>query len=132
MIKAIKKGYYFNVGGGVAKKSMVLASDVCKFLIDASSVGGIYNLTDGNHPNFNNLSKLISNQIGRSRPLNMPIFVARFLGLIGDFFGEKFPINSEKLKKITSTLTFDDSKARSLFGWSPETVMKGFRISKDK
>jgi hypothetical protein len=28
MINGIRRGYYFNIGGGCAKKSMVLAEDV--------------------------------------------------------------------------------------------------------
>jgi hypothetical protein len=33
--------------------------------------------------------------------------------------------------KITSTLTFDDSKARNAFGWKPTPVLEGFKIIKD-
>jgi nucleoside-diphosphate-sugar epimerase len=32
MLRAIKNGYYFNIAGGNANKSMVLASDISKFL----------------------------------------------------------------------------------------------------
>jgi putative ABC transport system permease protein len=40
MIKGIKKGYYFNIAGGKAKKSIVLAEDVAKrFFGDENPVG---------------------------------------------------------------------------------------------
>jgi nucleoside-diphosphate-sugar epimerase len=128
MIYAIKKGYYFNMSGGTARKSMVLASDVAKFILKAAEVGGTYNLTDGYHPNFNELSHCIAKQINRNYVPNMPIFFAKILAFVGDIVGEKFPINSNKFNKITSTLTFDDSKAREAFGWNPTPVLKGFKI----
>lgn len=119
MIKAIQKRYYFNIGGGKAKKSMVLAEDVARFIPIISPVGGTYNLTDGVHPSFSDLSNAIANK----KIKNLPLFIAKIIGYLGDPLGEKAPINSLKIKKITSNLTFDDSKARSL-GWKSQSVLK--------
>ena len=58
----------------------------------------------------------------------MPLFFAKVLAKIGDLIGDKFPINSNKLSKIMSPLTFDDSKARKAFGWNPSLVIEGFKI----
>lgn len=131
MIRGIKKGYYFNVAGGFAKKSMVLASDIARFIISASETGGIYNLSDGCHPTFNDLSKKISSQIGKTFVPNLPKLIVLILAKFGDLFGNKFPINSLKLLKITSTLTFDDTKARMAFGWNPSPVLEFFNIQQD-
>lgn len=131
MIRGINKRYYFNIAGGNAKKSMVLASDIAKFILKVAEVGGTYNLTDGTHPTFNELSKSISINLGKPFVPNMPLFIAKVLAKIGDRLGNAFPINSDKLSKITSTLTFDDSKARNAFGWKPTTVLEGFKITKD-
>jgi nucleoside-diphosphate-sugar epimerase len=131
MIRGIKKGYYFNIGGGGAKKSMVLASDIAKFIFKAANVGGTYNLTDGIHPTFHDLSKSISQNIGKSFVPNLPLFIAKFLAKIGDILGNDFPLNSNKLSKITSTLTFDDSKARVAFGWNPTPVLESFKLHED-
>ena len=119
MIKAIQKGYYFNIGGGNAKKSMVLAEDVARFIPIIAPVGGTYNLTDGVHPSFSDLSNAIANK----KIKNLPLFIAKIIGYLGDLLGEKAPINSLKIKKITSNLTFDDSKARSL-GWKSQSVLE--------
>ncbi|GAA3779542.1 NAD-dependent epimerase/dehydratase family protein [Flavobacterium ginsengiterrae] len=124
MIKAIEKGYYFNIAGGGARKSMVLAKDVADFIPKVSEIGGIYNLTDGTHPSFYELSKVISKQKGKKMPFNLPMSLARTIGKIGDLLGNKFPINTSRLKKITSDLTFDDSKARKKIGWNPMNVLK--------
>jgi nucleoside-diphosphate-sugar epimerase len=129
MIKGVERGYYFNIAGGRAQKSMVLASDVARCILKASEIGGIYNLTDGYHPTFNELSSTISLQLGRKFVPNLPLFFAKILAKIGDLIGDNFPINSIKLSKITSPLTFDDSKARKAFGWNPSLVLEGFKIS---
>ena len=129
MIKGIKKGYYFNISGGKSQKSMVLVSDVAQCLLKVSEVGGIYNLTDGYHPSFSELSRNISLQLGKKFVPNIPLVFAKILASIGDLIGDRFPINSSKLAKIISPLTFDDSKAREAFGWDPTPVLEGFKIS---
>jgi nucleoside-diphosphate-sugar epimerase len=129
MINGLKSGFYFNIAGGKARKSMVLAIDVAKYILKASEIGGIFNLTDGYHPSFFELSEIISRQLGKSRSKNLPFWLAKGLARTGDIFGEKAPLNSAKLHKITSDLTFDDSKAREAFGWHPTPVLEGFNIS---
>ena len=127
MIKSIKMGYYFNINGGKAKKSMVMADDVSKIILKASELGGTFNLTDGNHPNFYQLSYSIAKQLNKNLFLNMPLFIAKLLSKIGDFIGMNF-FDSLKLNKIISDLTFDDSKAREVLGWKPNSVIKNIRI----
>lgn len=119
MIKAIELGYYFNIDGGKAKKSMVLARDVAKFIPIVAAVGGIYNLTDGTNPSFNQLSFAISGK----KSFNLPLSLTRVIGKIGDFLGDRSPITSLKVEKIISELTFNDSKARALLNWNPEPVL---------
>jgi nucleoside-diphosphate-sugar epimerase len=131
MIKGIKIGYYFNIAGGKAKKSIVLAEDVAKSILNVAEIGGIYNLTDGYHPSFSELSNHISIQFGKGKPMNMPMWLARIIAKFGDLFGSKAPLNTNKLKKINSDLTFDDSKAREAFGWNPTPVLEGFKINID-
>lgn len=131
MIHGIKKGYYFNIAGGNAKKSMVLASDIAKFILNAAEIGGTFNLTDGMDPTFNELSKCISQNLKKSIVPNIPFIIANVLAKIGDLLGNHFPINSCKLSKITSTLTFDDSKARLAFGWNPTPILEGFKLNEN-
>ncbi len=123
MVNSIKKGYYFNIAGGLANKSMVLAEDVANILLKASEIGGIYNLTDGFHPNFYELSNAIAESSGIKRLFNIPFFIAKSIALVGDFVGSKFPLNSHKLKKITNDLTFDDTKAKEILSWNPNKVL---------
>jgi nucleoside-diphosphate-sugar epimerase len=129
MIKGIKKGYYFNIAGGLAKKSMVLLKDVAIVIPNVSEIGGIYNLTDGYHPSFYELSTFIAKQLGKSKVLNIPFVLAKMAAICGDFLGEKFPLNSNKLDKINSSLTFDDAKAKKSFAWNPTRVLDGFKLN---
>lgn len=124
MIKGIKSGYYFNIAGGQAKKSMVMASDVAKCIKTVAPIGGIYNLTDGFNPNFKQLSAHIANQLNKKVPKNIANWIAVFLANIGDLLGKKSPFNSYKLSKIKAHLTFDDAKARNTFGWQPQKVLE--------
>ena len=124
MVKAINKSYYFNIAGGIAEKSMVLAIDVAKLITQIAPIGGTYNITDGFHPDFKSLSAVIATSKSKNQPHNIPFFLANILGFIGDFLGNKTPINTLKIKKITSDLTFDDSKVRNLLKFKTESVLE--------
>ncbi|RZJ99328.1 MAG: NAD-dependent epimerase/dehydratase family protein, partial [Flavobacterium sp.] len=128
MIEGIKKGYYFNIGGGKARKSIVLAADVARLIPTAAKVGGIYNLTDGFHPSFYELSKVISSQLEIRKVKNMSAIIAKGISIVGDILGPAAPLNNKKFVKITSDLTFDDTKARKLLDWKPIPVLEGFNI----
>jgi nucleoside-diphosphate-sugar epimerase len=124
MLRAIEKGYYFNIGGGKARKSMVLVQDVTAFIPIVASVGGVYNLTDGFHPSFYELSSAISLNKNKKIPFNLPLILAKTIGYFGDLLEKKAPINSLKIKKIISNLTFDDAKARDVLNWNPQSVLE--------
>ena len=126
MINAIKNGFYFNISGGTSKKSMVLLSDIGEYILLASNLGGIFNLTDGYNPNFYELSNHIARSYKKKIVFNLPFWLANFFAKLGDFIGPKFLFNSFKLTKIMNSLTFDDSKARNSFGWRPTSVLIGF------
>jgi len=123
MIKGIKKGYYFNIAGGKARKSMVLASDVAKLIPKVAKIGGVYNLTDGHHPSFAALSTSIARQLDKAKPINIPLWLAKIMAMTGNLLGTRAPINTSKLNKITSDLTFDDSHAKEKLDWSPTPVL---------
>jgi nucleoside-diphosphate-sugar epimerase len=128
MINAIKKNYYFNISNINPRKSMVLAQDVSNIILKASEVGGVYNLTDGDHPSFVDLSKCISRQLNKSNVLTLPYFIVKLLGKIGDKLIPILPINSKKLSRMANDLTFDDTKAKIAFNWHPAKVLDGFKI----
>lgn len=132
MISAIKKGFYVSIDGGKARKSIVMAKDVAAVIPLAVRHPGIYNLTDGYNAAFNELESIIAQQLHKSKPLNIPLAIAKFLGVCGDIIDKilpgKSPITSSKIEKIKSTLTFNDEKARHTFGWNPSRVIDTFKI----
>ncbi len=126
MLNGIKKGYYFNINGGAAKKSMVLAEDVARVISRAAEIGGIFNLTDGQHPSFSLLSTAMAKSLDKPAPRSLPMKLGKGLARIGDYFGPQSPINTQKFTRLTSTLTFDDSRARHLLNWQPTPVLTHF------
>jgi nucleoside-diphosphate-sugar epimerase len=119
--KAIAGGYYVRIKGNKARKSVVLAEDVARLLPDLSGKQGIYNLTDGVHPFFSEIEDALSWEAGKAIRFSMPLFILRWAARAGDWF-PFFPVNSLKLKKMTSSLTFSDEKARRELGWSPRAA----------
>ena len=129
MINGIITGKYLNIGGGKARKSILMADDIVTLIAKSASLGGIYNVCDDHHPSFHELEQLISEQIGVKRPKSIPYFIAKSLAVIGDLLGTKAPINSAKLDKIVKSLTFSNEKARSKLKWQPIDVLSNFKIS---
>lgn len=128
MINGIKTGRYLRIAGGKARKSVLMVQDIANIIPLLAEKGGIYNLCDSEHPSFHNLEKLISTHLGKSEPVSIPYFVAKGLALVGDCLGKRAPINSNKLDKITKSLTFSNVKARKELGWEPLKVMDNFTI----
>ncbi|GAB3025416.1 NAD-dependent epimerase/dehydratase family protein [Niabella terrae] len=123
MILGIQKGRYLNIGGSPARKSIVWGGDVAKLAPKLLYTSGIFNLTDRRHPNFDELSRKIALALGKKKPKTVPTIVGYLMGKIGDLVGERFPINSLKIRKLTSSLTFNDDKAVKELGWEPSSVL---------
>lgn len=128
MIRGIRSGHYLSIGKANARKSIVWAHDVASVIPDVAERGGIYNLTDGEHPTFHELEHEIAEGLGKKDPWKIPLSAARLLAFTGDILGDKFPINTDKLKKITATLTFDDKRAKTLLNWRPSSVAEKIRL----
>lgn len=127
MINAIQNGYYFNIAGCNCKKSMVMGKDVAAIIKTAAATGGIFNLTDGYHPGIVEISSLVATQLDK-HILNIPFWSAKIVARFGDLFGNRAPITTQKLIKLTRNLTFDDSKARKELFWQPTQVLENFQI----
>jgi len=127
MINAIRKKYYFNIGKGDVRKSMVFAKDIATFIPNIAKQGGIYNLTDGYHPSFKELSDKIAGHYKMNPPISLNRFIVSIAANIGEFtqkiIRKKMPINKRQFKKMTEPLTFNDKKART-FGWNPRRIIE--------
>lgn len=124
MIAGIRSSRYLSIGKAMARKSIVWAADVAELIPVAAGTAGIYNLTDGRHPSFRELEICIATALKKKTPPAIPMLAARMMGRVGDLLGKRAPVNTSKLRKITSTLTFDDQKAGKMLGWKPSDVIE--------
>ena len=126
IIKAIQNNRYAKIKGNEAKKSAVLAEDVAQLIPNIIGKTGIYNLTDGQHPSFAAIESAIAASLDKKIAIQIPLGLLKIAALGGDLLnGLKipFPLHSERLRKMTATLTFSDEKARKELKWNPNSVI---------
>lgn len=127
MIKAIRKGIYFNVAGGKAVRSVVLKEDIAPFLLELSRYGGTYNFTDGRGITYRELDQKIHEQVSCPKRPGLPYCLAWLIALGGEILGfvlrRSMPLDFYRLDKLVSDLTFDGSKATREIPFSPRHVI---------
>ncbi len=128
MVNGVRKGFYMNIAGGKVIKSILMAEDIARILPSLVEKGGTYNVCDTRQPSFGELSISVAKQLGKGKPMNIPYWVAWCMAKVGDLLGNKAPINSYKLDKMTKSLTFSNEKARKELGWVPLDVLKNYGI----
>ena len=128
MVNGIKKGFYMNIAGGKVIKSILMAEDIARLIPLLEEKGGIYNVCDTRQPSFGEISMSVAKQLGKGKPLNIPYWMAWCMAKVGDFLGNKAPINSYKLEKMTKSLTFSNEKARKELAWEPLDVLTNYKI----
>jgi len=128
MVNGVKKGFYLNIAGGKVKKSVLMAEDIARLLPLLEEKGGIYNVCDTYQPTFGELSASVAKQLGKHKPISIPYWMAWCMAKVGDFLGNKAPINSYKLEKMTKSLTFSNEKAKKELGWEPLDVLTNYKI----
>jgi nucleoside-diphosphate-sugar epimerase len=115
MEKAIRKGYYFRLGSGLARRSMVNAVDVAKLIPSLLDKNGVYNLTDGLHRSYAEMDTFLAQKHGKSVK-KIPVWMGKWAAKLGDFI-PGFPLNTYRLGKLEQSLTFNDDKARRELNW---------------
>ena len=128
MIHGIRSEKYFSIAGSRARKSVLIVQDIAKLVPLLAEKGGVYNVCDSYQPTFRELETVICRQLNRNLPVSIPYWIAKCMALVGDCLGEKAPINSLKLRKMTKSLTFSNEKAVRELGWRPTSVLENFKI----
>lgn len=128
MVNGIKKGFYMNIAGGKVIKSILMAEDIARLIPILEEKGGIYNVCDTRQPSFGEISMSVAQQLGKGKPLSIPYWMAWCMAKVGDLLGNKAPINSYKLEKMTKSLTFSNEKARHELNWEPLDVLDNYVI----
>ncbi len=122
MIEAISRGRYFRIGKARARKSMVWVEDIPTVLSALMTREGIYHLTDGYHPHLYEIEDWILRNSGRKHIPVLPAWLVKPLASAGSIISNRFPLTTDKVIKLTSTLTFDDEKARAELRWKSSVV----------
>ncbi len=93
----------------------------------------IFCVTDGRDYTMNELVTIICSALGRhSDPKHIPLSVANIVGGFGDWLKNKahipFPINTERIRKLSQPLTFSCKKAQTALLYKPvETLEEGIQ-----
>ena len=128
MVNGIKKGFYMNIAGGKVVKSILMAEDIARLVPLLEKKGGVYNVCDTRQPSFGEISASVAKQLGKHKPISIPYWMAWCMAKVGDMLGDKAPINSYKLEKMTKSLTFSNEKAKHELGWEPLDVLENYKI----
>lgn len=129
ILNAIRKGKYFSIRNNHAKKSVVLASDVSEFVSKVSDrISGVYHLTDGYHPSVMEIETAIAEHYNKKIRISLPLVILEFGAKIFDFMEsivkQDLVLNSQRILKLTSELTFNDIKARRDINWKSHNVLE--------
>ena len=117
IIKAIKKGYYFRIGKGDAKRSIIAAVDVAEVMPELFEIEGTYNYTDCIHPKISEIDTVISIKYNK-KVQTLPFSLMKLISNIGEIF-PFFPFNKTRFKKLTKTLTFSNKKILNQINYKP-------------
>lgn len=128
MIKGIQSGRYLSINHGAAKKSFLMVYDIANVIPKLSSKGGIYNICDTTPVTYRQMEQIICNQLKKSLPLSIPLWIGNILAKIGDLLGSKSPINSTKLKKLTTSSIYSNRKITAELDWEPMDILSKFLI----
>lgn len=128
MVNGIRTGKYLSINHGKARKSLLMAEDIAHLMPLVAKKGGVYNVCDDEHPSFGQLEELIAKQLGKRKPISIPYWFAKCIAVFGDIVGSWFPLNSQRLEKITLSDTLSNEKAKRELGWKPMDVLENYKI----
>lgn len=115
MEKAIRKGYYFRLGSGSAKRSIVDVKKLAQFFPSLLGKNGVFNITENAHPSYAEIDELLAKKYNK-RIRKISPAMARIFAKFGDKI-PKFPLNTYRLSKLEQSLTFSNEKAKKNLGW---------------
>ena len=111
---------------------MILASDVAIAIHKIYKIGGIYNLTDGYHPSYYEISSAIAKRLNKKYLFNIPIKFANIIFNISKIFRVKIPLTEAVINKLTNSLIFDDRLIRSKIDLKSNFVLNFYQDKLNK
>jgi GlcNAc-P-P-Und epimerase len=131
----LQAGRYFHFGKGPLFKSYGYVGNtvyqIMKFMnIDSGQIHGkTFYLSDYEPLSLTTWINQLAQALGAPPPRSVPVVVARFLGLAGDFVNwmglKTFPLNSYRVRNILTEYTFDMAETEKICGALPFTTDQG-------
>lgn len=125
MIDGIKKGFYFRIGKGLAKRSLIASSDIGPLVLKLKGKKGVFNIADSSYPMIKEIDLFIGG-LHNKRIKVLPDFAVKLLAKIGDLFSF-FPFNTVKYQKLTNSLTFSNEKILKEVDWVPSYCLNDLK-----
>lgn len=137
LIKAVRRKHFFYFGAGNCLRSMISSKNAAEAAVRAAiepkAANEVFCVTDGRDYTMNELVDSICRALGmRWRPFHVPVSMADLAGRFGDVLRKwgrvPFPIDSDRVRKLSRPLTFSSEKAKEVIGYGPvETLEEGIR-----
>lgn len=135
LIKAVQSKLFFYFGDGNCLRSMISSGNAAEAAVRAAfepkAANEVFCVTDGRDYTMNELVDSICHALGMSwRPYHVPVLLADLAGRFGDILRKwahvPFPIDSDRVRKLSCPLTFSCEKAKEVLGYEPvETLDEG-------
>ncbi len=134
-LSLLRDGHYFHLGTGPLYKSYGYvgnsAYQIMKLINAEENLieRKVFYISDYQPLSLTAWTNSLAAALGARRPHSIPIFVARILGLCGDVINwlgfKKFPLNSYRVRNITTEYIFDLTATEVVCGSLPFTVEQG-------
>ena len=137
LIKSIHRRLFFYFGDGNCLRSIISsrndAEAAIKAALEPKAKNEVFCVTDGQDYTMNELVDSICHALGTSwKPYHVHVLLAELAGKFGDVLRKwarvPFPIDSDRVRKLSRPLTFSCEKAKKMLGYAPvETLEEGIR-----
>ncbi len=141
LIKAVHGRFFFYFGDGSCLRSMISSKNAAEAAVRAAlepkAANEVFCVTDGRDYTMNEMVDCICGALGMSwRPFHVPVLLADMAGRFGDILRKwghvPFPIDSDRVRKLSRPLTFSCEKAKRVLGYEAvETLEEGIRREVD-
>jgi nucleoside-diphosphate-sugar epimerase len=135
LIKSIYHKLFFYFDDGNCLRSMISSRNAAEAAIKAAfepkAANELFCVIDGINYKLRDLIETICRSLNTNwRPFHMPVSIAKMTGRLGDLaeglLKISCPINTAKVRKLSSSLTFSCDKAKQILGYAPvETLEEG-------
>ena len=133
LIKSIRNRLFFYFGNGNCLRSMISSRNAAEVAVRAAvepkAVNEVFCVTNGQDYTMNEIVESICGALDMNwRPYHLPVFLAELAGRFGDVLRKwchvPFPIDSDRVRKLSRPLTFSCEKAKRVLGYEPVEILK--------